>query len=132
MSHRSSPGTPRWPGKTSPVSYGWSGCRFATRRPGRTLPCFCRTTSRRNATRRGGSAGPLRGLRRLRKAIRESTAIQYLGTEYRLETFLVSVTFPRDGKDLPGLWRVAEAKNHQNKQTPPHRLHLREEPLWNA
>jgi len=76
--------------------------------------------------------GSLLALRRLRKAIRESTAIQYLGTEYRLETFLVSVTFPRDGKDLPGLWRVAEAKYHQQKQSPFHRLHLREKTLWNA
>jgi hypothetical protein len=71
-------------------------------------------------------------LRRLRKAIRESASIQYLGTEYRLETFLVSATFPRDGKDLPGLWRVAETKYHQQKQSPYHRMHLRGKPLWGA
>ena len=76
--------------------------------------------------------GSLLALRRLRKAIRECMAIQYLGTEYRLDTFLVSVTFPRDGKDLPGLWRVAEAKYRQQKHSPFHRLHLREKLLWSA
>ncbi len=76
--------------------------------------------------------GSLLASRRLRKAVRESRAVSFLGSEYFLAPFFVSATFPRDGKDLPELWRSAEPKYHQQKRSLFHRMHLPEKSLWSA
>jgi diguanylate cyclase (GGDEF)-like protein len=76
--------------------------------------------------------GSVLASRRLRKAVREHCRIRYMGTEHTLEPFFVSATMPRDGKDLMGLWRVAEEKYRLQKRSPFHRMHLQEKVLWNA
>ena len=76
--------------------------------------------------------GSVLACRRLRKAVREARSIEYLGNEFLLEPIFTSATFPRDGKELPDLWRAAEEKYHQQKRSPFYRMHLREKLLWNA
>ena len=76
--------------------------------------------------------GSILASRRLRKAIREKCAIQYLGSDHALSPFFMSATFPRDGKDLQDLWRIAEAKYVQRQKSPFHRMNLVEKPFWRA
>ena len=76
--------------------------------------------------------GSVLASRRLRKAVREKRSFPYLGTEYFLDPYFVSATFPRDGKDLPDLWRLAEEKYRRQKRSPFQRLHLQEKVLWSA
>ncbi len=76
--------------------------------------------------------GSVLASRRLRKAVRDHCLIRYMGTEYFLEPFFVPATMPRDGKDLPGLWRVAEEKFRLQKRSPLRRMHLQEKVLWSA
>jgi len=76
--------------------------------------------------------GSVLAARRLRKAALEYCRIPYMGTEHLLEPFFVPATMPRDGKDLMGLWRVAEEKYLLQKRSPFHRMHLQEKVLWSA
>lgn len=76
--------------------------------------------------------GSVLASRRLRKAVRENLPIQYLATEHFLETFFVSATFPRDGKDLSQLWQTAGEKHLLQKKNPFHRMHLQGKDLWDA
>jgi two-component system cell cycle response regulator len=76
--------------------------------------------------------GSILASRRLRKAVRESRSIHYLGTEHLLDTFFVSATYPRDGKDLSELWQAAGEKYLLQKGSPFHRMHLQGKSLWDA
>ncbi len=76
--------------------------------------------------------GSLLAMRRLRKAIRAKSTVQFLGTSLDLSSFLASATFPRDGKNLPDLLKGANAKCEKQNRSPFHRMHLEEKPLWNA
>lgn len=76
--------------------------------------------------------GSVLASRRLRKAVRESRSFSYLGNEYLLEAFFVSATYPRDGKEIPALWRAAEEKYRMQIQSPLYRMHLQEKTLWGA
>lgn len=76
--------------------------------------------------------GSILASRRLRKAVRESRSISYLGNEYLLEPFFVSANYPRDGKDIPDLWRAAEEKYRMQIHSPLYRMHLQEKSLWSA
>jgi two-component system cell cycle response regulator len=76
--------------------------------------------------------GSVLAARRLRKAVREHCRIPYMGRGHLLEPFFVPATMPRDGKDLMGLWRVAEEKYFLQKRSPFHRMHLQEKILWSA
>ncbi|GAB4366894.1 MAG: hypothetical protein Kow00128_10790 [Deltaproteobacteria bacterium] len=78
------------------------------------------------------SFGALLAARRLRKAIREPAKVEYLGFEYPLETYLVTATYPRDGRELRDLRRIAEEKYQRQRKSPFHRMHLGEKSLWNA
>lgn len=76
--------------------------------------------------------GSVLASRRLRKAVREHCCIPYMGTEHLLQPFFVPATMPRDGRDLAGLWRVAEEKFRLQKRSPLLRMHLQERMLWGA
>lgn len=76
--------------------------------------------------------GSMLAVRRLRKAVREVCGIQYLGSEFFLQPFFMSATFPRDGKDFKELSRIAEDKYLRQQKSPLHRLRLMEKPFWDA
>jgi diguanylate cyclase (GGDEF)-like protein len=78
------------------------------------------------------SFGALLAVRRLRKAIKEKCRIQFLGTEFFLQPFFMSATCPRDGRDFPGLLRVAEEKYARQQKSPLHRMRLADRPFWDA
>jgi diguanylate cyclase (GGDEF)-like protein len=54
--------------------------------------------------------GALLAIRRQRKAIREKNRFHFLGTEFSIQPFFMSATFPRDGRYFQELLRVAEEK----------------------
>jgi diguanylate cyclase (GGDEF)-like protein len=76
--------------------------------------------------------GALLAVRRLRKAVREKSRIQFLGAEYSLQTLFMSATCPRDGRDFPGLLRVAEEKYARQQKSPLHRQRLADRSFWDA
>ncbi len=76
--------------------------------------------------------GSMLAVRRLRKAIRELTAIRYLGSEYLLQPFFMSATYPRDGKEFAELSGVAEEKYQRQQKSPLHKLRLMEKNFWDA
>ncbi len=78
------------------------------------------------------SFGAMLAVRRLRKAVREKCRIQFLGTEFLLQPFLMSATSPRDGKEFPELLRVAEEKFARQQKSPLHRMRLADRPFWDA
>jgi len=76
--------------------------------------------------------GAALAVRRFRKAIREMTAIRFLGAEFSLQPFFMSATCPRDGRDLSELVRVAEEKHARLQKSPLHRMRLSDRPFWDA
>lgn len=78
------------------------------------------------------SFGAMLAVRRLRKAVKERSRIQYLGAEYSLHSFFLSATYPRDGRDFPELLRVAEEKYARQQKSPLHRQRLAGRPFWDA
>ena len=78
------------------------------------------------------SFGALLAVRRLRKAVKEKSLIQFLGTEFFLQPFFMSATCPRDGRDFPELLRVAEEKFARQQKSPLHRMRLADRPFWDA
>jgi len=75
--------------------------------------------------------GALLAARRLRKAIRAEARIEYLGLEYTLETYFMTASYPRDGRNLQDLRRIAEEKYQRQRKSPFHRMHLGGKSLWN-
>lgn len=78
------------------------------------------------------SFGALLAVRRLRKAIREKCRIPFLGTEFFLQTFFMSASCPRDGREFPELLRVAEEKFARQQKSPLYRMRLADRPFWDA
>ncbi|GAB4230466.1 MAG: hypothetical protein OHK0028_04920 [Deltaproteobacteria bacterium] len=78
------------------------------------------------------SFGAMLAVRRLRKAVREKSTIQYLGADFCLQPFFMSATCPRDGKDFPELLRVAEEKFARQQKSPLHRMRISDRTLWDA
>lgn len=78
------------------------------------------------------SFGSLLAARRLRKAIRDKARFEFLGSVYALQTYLVTATYPRDGRELRDLWRVCEEKYQHQRKSPYHRISLEEKSLWNS
>jgi diguanylate cyclase (GGDEF)-like protein len=76
--------------------------------------------------------GAMLAVRRLRKAVREAQAIQFLGSDYAIAPFFMSATFPRDGKDFKQLCRTADDKYVRQQKSPVHRLRLMEKTFWDA
>ena len=76
--------------------------------------------------------GAMLAVRRLRKAARERSRIQYLGAEYSLQILFMSATYPRDGRDFPELLRVAEEKYARQQKSPLHRQRLAARSFWDA
>jgi len=76
--------------------------------------------------------GAMLAIRRLRKAVREKSRIQFLGGEFSLQTFFMSATCPRDGRDFPELLRVAEEKYARQQKSPLHRQRLADRSFWDA
>lgn len=76
--------------------------------------------------------GSMITLRRLRKRAHETGIFRYLGKEFALAPCLVSVTYPREGKDFGELSRVAEEKCLRQRNGPLHRLRLMDKPVWEA
>lgn len=76
--------------------------------------------------------GSILAMRRLRKAIKAKSTVQFLGNELTLSSFLASATFPRDGKNLQELLKAANLKCEKQNRSPFQRMHLEEKPLWNA
>jgi len=76
--------------------------------------------------------GALLAVRRLRKAVKEKCRIQFLGTEFILQSFFMSATCPKDGRDFPELLRVAEEKFARQQKSPLHRMRLADRPFWDA
>lgn len=76
--------------------------------------------------------GSMLAVRRLRKAVKEVGGIQFLGSEYSLQPFFMSATYPRDGKDFMELCRVADDKYVRQQKSPLHRLRLMEKSFWDA
>jgi diguanylate cyclase (GGDEF)-like protein len=78
------------------------------------------------------SFGTLLAIRRLRKAVKETCGIQFLGTEFFLQPFFMSATSPRDGQEFHELLRVAEEKFARQQKGPLHRMRLADRPFWEA
>jgi GGDEF domain-containing protein len=76
--------------------------------------------------------GAMLAVRRLRNAVREKSRIQFLGAEFSLQTFFMSATCPRDGRDFPELLRVAEEKYARQQKSPLHRQRLADRSFWDA
>jgi diguanylate cyclase (GGDEF)-like protein len=76
--------------------------------------------------------GAMLAVRRLRKAVREKSRIQFLGAEFSLQPFFMSATCPRDGRDFPELLRVAEEKFARQQKSPIHRMRLTDRSFWDA
>ncbi len=76
--------------------------------------------------------GSVLAARRFRKAVRECRSISYRGTDYSLEPFFISATYPRDGKEITDLWLTAEEKYRMQIQSPLYRMRLTEKALWSA
>jgi len=76
--------------------------------------------------------GSMLAMRRLRKAVRERSRIQFLGADYSLQPFFMSATCPRDGRDFPELLRVAEEKYARQQKSPIHRQRLADRSFWDA
>jgi diguanylate cyclase (GGDEF)-like protein len=76
--------------------------------------------------------GAMLAVRRLRKAVREKTRIQFLGADFSLQPFFMSATCPRDGRDFPELLQVAEEKYVRQQKSPMHRLRLADRTFWDA
>jgi diguanylate cyclase (GGDEF)-like protein len=76
--------------------------------------------------------GAVLTVRRLRKAVREKSRIQFLGTEFKLQTLFLSATYPQEGKDFTELLQVVEEKYGRLQKSPLHRLHLMEKSFWDA
>lgn len=76
--------------------------------------------------------GSMLAVRRLRKAIREVGGIHFLGSEFLLQPFFMSATYPRDGKDFQELSRLAEDKYLRQQKSPLHRLRLMDKSFWDA
>jgi diguanylate cyclase (GGDEF)-like protein len=76
--------------------------------------------------------GTMLAIRRLRKAIRGKSAISFLGGEFRLQSFFLPATFPRDGKTYPDLKRAAEEGYARQQRSPLSRLRLQEKSFWDA
>ena len=76
--------------------------------------------------------GAMLTVRRLRKAVRETNRIQFLGADFSLQTFFMSATCPRDGRDFPELVRVAEEKYARQQKSPLHRHRLADRTFWDA
>ncbi len=78
------------------------------------------------------SFGALLAVRRLRNAVKRKCGIRFLGTEFFLQLFFMSATCPGDGRDFPGLLRVAEEKYARQQKSPLHRMRLVDRPFWDA
>ncbi|MGE5247012.1 MAG: diguanylate cyclase [Verrucomicrobiota bacterium] len=78
------------------------------------------------------SFGAALAVRRLRKAIRDTSRIRFLGIDFSLQAFFMSATSPRDGRDLKDLMRLAEEKHLRQQKSALHRMRLRERPFWEA
>jgi len=78
------------------------------------------------------SFGALLAARRLRKAVRDKTRIEYLGAGYTLQTYFVTATYPRDGRELRDLSRACEEKYQQQRKSPYHQIRIGEKSLWNS
>jgi diguanylate cyclase (GGDEF)-like protein len=76
--------------------------------------------------------GTMLAIRRLRKVIRGKSAISFLGGEFRLQSFFLPATFPRDGKTYPDLKRAAEEGYIRQQRSPLSRLRLQEKAFWDA
>jgi diguanylate cyclase (GGDEF)-like protein len=76
--------------------------------------------------------GALHAVRRLRKAVKDTCRIPFLGTDYFLQPFFMSATSPRDGRGFPELLRVAEEKYARQQKSPLHRMRLADRPFWDA
>jgi diguanylate cyclase (GGDEF)-like protein len=76
--------------------------------------------------------GAVLTVRRLRKAIRDKCRIQYLGTEYKLQTMFLTATYPQEGRDFSELLQVVEEKYTRLQKSPLNRLHLMEKPFWDG
>ena len=76
--------------------------------------------------------GAMLAIRRQRKAIREKNRFQFLGTEFSIQPFFMSATFPRDGRDFQELVRHAEEKQARQQKSPLHRLRISERTFWDA
>ncbi|MBI5904425.1 MAG: diguanylate cyclase [Deltaproteobacteria bacterium] len=76
--------------------------------------------------------GSMLAVRRLRKAVREKSRIHFLGAEFSLQTFFMSATCPRDGKEFHELLRVAEEKFARQQKSPLHRMRLSDRSFWEA
>lgn len=76
--------------------------------------------------------GAVLTVRRLRKAVRDKARIQFLGTEFRLQTLFLSATYPQEGRDFPELLQVVEEKYGRVQKSPLYRLHLMEKSFWDC
>jgi len=76
--------------------------------------------------------GAMLAIRRLRKAVREKSRVQFLGAELSFHLLFMTATCPRDGRDFPELLRVAEEKHARQQKSPLHRLRLGERSFWDA
>ncbi len=76
--------------------------------------------------------GAMLAVRRLRKAIREKSRIQFLGADFSLQPFFMSATCPRDGRDFPELLKVAEEKYVRQQKSPVHRMRMADRGFWDA
>lgn len=76
--------------------------------------------------------GALHAVRRLRRAVKDTCRIPFLGTDYFLQPFFMSATSPRDGRSFPELLRVAEEKYARQQKSPLHRMRLADRPFWDV
>ncbi|HEY5995980.1 MAG TPA: diguanylate cyclase [Candidatus Deferrimicrobiaceae bacterium] len=76
--------------------------------------------------------GAMLAVRRLRKTIRGKTSISFLGTEFKLQPYFMSASYPRDGKTFQDLRRVAETAYTRQQKSPYYRLRLHDKAFWDA
>jgi len=76
--------------------------------------------------------GALLVVRRLRRAIREKSRFQFLGTEFSIQPLFMSATYPKDGRAFSDLLHIAEERQVRRQKSPLHRLRIAEYAFWDA
>ena len=76
--------------------------------------------------------GALLVVRRLRRAIREKSRFQFLGTEFSLQPLFMYATYPKDGRAFSDLLHIAEERQARRQKSPLQRLRIAEYAFWDA
>jgi len=76
--------------------------------------------------------GAILVVRRLRRAIREKSRFQFLGTEFSIQPLFMVSTFPKDGRNFSDLLHVAEERQARRQKSPMQRLRINEYAFWDA